>query len=154
MARQLTRFDPFSEIEALGRRLLDSGNWIPGGQGRMPTTDVYTEEGDTALVIEAHLPNFDEQDISVEMDKGVLVIRGEHREREEDSKKRYVMRESSTTLYRSIALPENAQEDAITADFRNGVLTVRVPFAEPAAPKRISIGSGSTKNGSGSTKKK
>ena len=105
----------------------------------MPTTDVYTED-DKALIVEAHLPNFDEKDVSVDVDRGALVIQAERREREEDANKKYVMRESSTSFYRSILLPEQADEDKITAKFEGGVLKVTIPLAESASPRKIAIG--------------
>ncbi|WP_169580617.1 MULTISPECIES: Hsp20/alpha crystallin family protein [Microbacterium] len=137
MARNLVRADPFAQLSALTRDMFDGG--FRSLQSRMPTTDVYTEDG-TALVVEAHLPNFQESDISVDVDAGALVIQAERREKEEDKKKEYVVRESSSSFYRSVVLPEQADEGAITATFSGGVLKVRVPLTETAAPRRISIG--------------
>ena len=138
MARNLVRFDPFAQLSALTRDLFDGGG-LRSLQGQMPTTDVYTED-DKALIVEAHLPNFDEKDVSVDVDRGALVIQAERHEREEDKKKKYVMRESSTSFYRSVALPEQADEHRITAEFTGDVLKVTVPLAESAAPRKIAIG--------------
>lgn len=113
-------------------------------QGRMPTTDVYTTEDDKELVVEAHLPNFDENDVSVDVDRGALVIQAQRHEKEEDKKKKYVMRESTTSFYRSILLPEQADEANIAATFDKGVLKVTVPLAQSVAPRRIPIGNGTS----------
>lgn len=142
MARSIVRFDPFSGLETLRRDLFDDG-FFRGLRGmNLPTTDIYTED-DKELVVEAHLPNFEEKDISVDVDGSQLVIQAERHEKEEDKKKKYVIRESSSSFYRSIALPEQAQQDAITAGFENGLLKVRVPLAQASNPRKVAIASGS-----------
>lgn len=143
MALELTRFDPFAGLDSLRRELFDDG-LLRSLRGKIPTTDVYTKDDD-ALVIEAHLPNFDEKDITVNVDKGAVVIQAERHEREEDKKKKYVLRESSSSFYRSIVLPERADASHITANFDDGVLTVTVPLAELAAPTKIAIETGTGK---------
>lgn len=115
MARNLVRFDPFAGLDAL-RRDFFNDDFLRGVRGKLPTTDVYTED-DKALIIEAHLPNFDENDITVSVDGGALVIQAERHEKEQDKKKQYVVRESSSSFYRSIALPEQAEESKISAAF-------------------------------------
>ncbi len=140
---QLTRFDPFEEMRALQKQFfgddwMSSPLQLKGVQ--IPTTDVYTED-DKQMVVEAHLPNFEEKDIDVSVDKGALVIRAEKHEKDEEKKKnkRYVVRESSSSFYRRIALPEHANEDAIDAHMRDGVLKVEVPFKALPEPKKISV---------------
>lgn len=130
---KLIRFDPFAEIDALQRQFI----------GGMPTrtsfstTDIYTD--DTQLVVEAHLPKFNETDISIELENGTLVIQAERHEREEDKTKRYVMRESSSSFYRRIQLPERADADAIEAHLDDGVLKVTVPLTPLPAPKKVKV---------------
>lgn len=142
MARNLVRFDPFAELDTLRRDLFDDG-LFRALRGKLPTTDVYTED-DKQLVIEAHLPNFTEKDISVNVDKGALVIQAERHEREEDKKKKYVVRESSSSFFRSIGLPEQAEEAQISANFDHGVLKIVVPLKASASPTKIAIGSGTS----------
>jgi len=138
MARNLVRFDPFAGLDVIRREMFDDG-LLRSLRGKLPTTDVYTKD-DKELVVEAHLPNFGEEDITVDVDKGALVIQAERHERDEDKKKKYVIRESSSSFYRSIALPEQADESQIEAHFEGGVLKVTVPFKAVAAPTRIPIG--------------
>jgi HSP20 family protein len=145
MARNLVRFDPFGGLDALRRDFFDDG-FFRAMRGKLPTTDVYTED-DKALMVEAHLPNFEEKDISVNVDNGALVIQAERHEKEEDEKKKYVVRESSSSFYRSIALPEQAEEAKISAVFVNGVLKITVPLAEVTSPRQITIGSTSDQPG-------
>ncbi|WP_442574539.1 Hsp20/alpha crystallin family protein [Microbacterium sp. F51-2R] len=140
MALNLVRFDPFLGLETLRRDLFGEG-LLGGVRVKMPTTDVYTED-DKQLVVEAHLPNFEEKDITVNIDRGALVIQAERHEKDMDKAKQYVVRESSSSLYRSIALPEQADDAKTTAVFENGVLKVTVPLLpESASPRQIQIGS-------------
>lgn len=133
----LMKFDPFAEMQALQRQFF--GDDLFGSlKSQMPTTDVYTED-DKQLTVEAHLPNFDEKDIDISLDNDVLVIRAERHEQEKDKKKKYVIRESSSSFYRRIQLPQAANKEAIEAHMKDGVLKVVVPFRELPAPKKIAI---------------
>ena len=130
----LIKFDPFAEIQALQKQFFS-----PIKSMQMPTTDVYTSKDDKELHIEAHLPNFDQKDISINIDKGNLVIRAERHEQEKDKDKKYIVRESSSSFYRSIRLPEAADENSIKAKMKDGVLKVSVQFKELPKPKQIAI---------------
>ena len=78
---------------------------------------------------------------NISIDKGMLTIRAEQHETEEDKKKgkKYVVRESSSSFYRRIALPEHADEDKIDAKMEEGILKVSVPFKELPKPKKIAL---------------
>jgi HSP20 family protein len=138
MARNLVRFDPFASLDALERRVFGGDLLRPMRALEFPTTDIFTED-DKQLTVEAHLPNFEEKDISVDIDQGSLIIQAERHEKEEDKKKKYVVRESSSSYYRRIDLPEQANSSDAQAHFADGVLTVKVPFKEIAAPQKIAI---------------
>lgn len=140
----LVRFNPFAELEALQKQFLGDDWLTPLRSGAIPSTDVYTEN-DKQLVIEAHLPNFDEKDITVSIDKGAVVIQAEKRQKEEDKDKRYMVRETSSSFYRRIVLPEQADTDNGSASLDNGVLKVTVPFRKLPAPKKIAINSNTKK---------
>lgn len=137
---KLTKYDPFEEMRALQRQFFND-NWsspLADAINNMPATDVYTKD-DKEMVVEAHLPNFEEEDVDISIDKGALVIRAEKREKEEDKKKKYVVRESSSSFYKRLLLPEHADEDKVDAHYENGILTVTVPFKELPKPKKINI---------------
>lgn len=134
----LIKFDPFAEIQSLQKQLFSDDWFSPIRSMQMPTTDVYTKD-DSELHVEAHLPNFDQKDIDIHIDKGTLVIRGEKHEQEQDKDKKYIVRESSSSFYRSIRLPEAADENSIKASMKDGILSVVVPFKELPAPKQIAI---------------
>lgn len=142
MARNLARFDPLAEFSALQRRFFEDGIFSPMQGFHRPAIDVYTED-DGKMTVEAHLPQFEEKDITVGVDQGALVIQAERSEKTEDPKKNYVVRESSSSYYRRVALPDHVEEDKIVANFNNGVLKVMVPYRELPSPKKIEITSGS-----------
>ena len=135
----LIKFDPFAEIQALQKQFFSDDWFSPIKSMQMPTTDVYTSKDDKELHVEAHLPNFNQKDIQIHVEKGNLVIRAERHEQEKDKDKKYIVRESSSSFYRSIRLPEAADEDSIKAKMKNGVLTVTVAFKELPKPKQIAI---------------
>ena len=135
---KIVKFDPFAELQALQKQFFGDDWFTPAATIRMPLTDIYTED-DKQMKVEAHLPNFDEEDIDVHVDSGVLVISAEKYEKEQDKKKKYVVRESSSSFYRRIRLPDVADESKIDAHMSGGVLTVTVPFKALPAPKKITI---------------
>lgn len=149
----LTRWnDPFSGLTSIHSQLDDMFNnffgSMSGGQTSIPAIDVYTED-DKSLVAEVQAPGFTKDDVEVNVHNGVLEIKGEKHEKEEDKgknkKRSYMVRESHASFYRSIALPKYADADSVTADFTDGVLRVTVPFKELPAPKRVAISDGSNK---------
>lgn len=137
---KLVRFDPFRELDALQRQFLGD-DWVtPVKNVSFPTTDVYTSD-DKELVVEAHLPNFEDKDIDVHVDDGALVIQAEKHEREEDKKRKYVVRESSSSFYRRVQLPDRVDADNIKAHLDDGILKVFVPLVALPEPKKIAIAS-------------
>lgn len=141
--------DPFSGIASLHSQLDDMFNnfltgmpAVPGTQS-LPTVDVYTED-DRRLVAEVHAPGFDKDDVDVSVHNGILEIKGEKHERDEEKgkKRSYMLRESHASFYRRFSLPEYADTDHVDAEFSSGVLKVTVPFKELPKPKKIAIGTG------------
>lgn len=133
----LVRWDPFAELSSLqkqffGDDLLSSFKGI-----NIPTTDVYTKNN--KLVVEAHLPNFEQKDVNIQVDGNALVVSAERHEKEEDKGKKYVIRESSSSFYRRLALPDRADTDKIEAHLDDGVLMVSVPLTPLAEPKKIEV---------------
>jgi HSP20 family protein len=137
---RLVRFDPFRELDALQRQLLGDDWFTPIKGVNFPTTDVYTND-DKEIVVEAHLPNFNNDDINVHVDEGALIIQAEKHEKEEDKKRKYVVRESSSSFYRRIQLPVRADSDKIKAHLDDGILKVSVPLVALPEPKKIAIAS-------------
>lgn len=135
----LARWDPFAELSALQKQFFGD-DWLSSTKGvNIPTTDVYTK--DNQLMVEAHLPNFEQKDINIQLEENALVISAERHEKEEDKDKKFVVRESSSSFYRRIALPERADAEKIEASLEDGVLRVVVPLTPLPEPKKISIAS-------------
>ena len=145
----IVRWDPFAGLTSMHSQLDDMFNSFlssaPGSQG-LSAMDVYTEDGKT-LVAEVQAPGFGKGDIEVNVHNGMLEIKGEKHEKEEDTakKRNYMVRESHASFYRSVALPKAADGDKVEAHFDNGVLHVRVPLKELPAPKRVAISEGTKK---------
>jgi HSP20 family protein len=142
----LVRWEPFREIAALQNdmgRLMSAflGEGESAGRTWVPPVDVWETEGE--LVYAFDLPGIPEDKISIEFDDGSLTVSGE-RERTEEVKDdrfyRYERRVGSFT--RSVGLPQGVTEDDVKADYRDGVLEVKVKKPETPKPRRIQIGSG------------
>ncbi len=118
-----------------------SSDWIrPGTSGFNPAAEVL-KDGDDALV-RVELPGVDvEKDVNVEVDKGHLVIHGEHRDEHAEEEHGRTLREIRYGSFRrSFQLPAHVTGEAISASYDAGVLTVRVTGAYAGAqPQRIAI---------------
>lgn len=141
----IVRFDPFAEMQALQKQFFGD-EWLTARPRmlKFPTTDVYTES-DKQMVVEAHLPDFDQKDIDINLEHDVLEISAQKHERDEDKNKKYVIRESSSSFYRRIRLPEVADASKIKAVMDNGILKVTIPFKKLPAPKKVTISTGKNK---------
>jgi HSP20 family protein len=105
-----------------------------------PTTDVY--EQDDHIVVKAELPGVKKADISVELDQGNLVIRGErHTEQQERQDRPYRTERSAGSFYRRLPVPDGVSADQIQATYNDGILEVRIPrpLEEQAQARRIPI---------------
>ena len=134
----LIKFDPFVELNALHRQFFGDDQMTALKNIAVPTTDVYINDN-KELIVEAHLPNFNRDNINVHIENGVLVIQAERHEKEEDKSKKYVVRESSSSFYRRIQLPERADGDSIEAHLDDGVLKVSVSLKPLPEPKKITV---------------
>jgi HSP20 family protein len=88
------------------------------------------------------LPGIPEQDIAIELNDNVLTVSGQRsRETEQSTERYYRFERRFGSFSRSVTLPPGVQEDAVSANYDNGVLEIRVPKPEEPKPKRIQIGS-------------
>ncbi|HWZ60176.1 MAG TPA: Hsp20/alpha crystallin family protein [Gemmatimonadaceae bacterium] len=111
--------------------------WVPA---------VNVREDDKELTFMVDLPGISPDQVEITNENGVLTIRGERKETrsEDDDKARYHMVEQSYGAFsRSFQLPQGLDQNKIDAQFENGVLTVHIPKAAIAQPKRIEIKTGS-----------
>ena len=140
----LMRYDPFAELHALQKQFFGDDVLSPFKGVNIPTTDVYTNDNNQ-LMVEAHLPNFNQEDVTIQVDNGALIIQAARHEKEEDKSKKYVVRESSSSFYRRIQLPERADIGAVEANLDDGILKVAVPLTPLPEPKKITIANKSNK---------
>ena len=106
----------------------------------VPRVDIR-EEAHRFLLL-ADIPGVDPADIEVQMDKGVLTIKGERRADRASESERYSRIERRHGLFhRRFALPDSADPEGITASGHNGVLTISIPKRPESTPRRIPVGS-------------
>jgi len=103
-----------------------------------PAVDVM--ETDDEFQIRAELPGVEKKDVKLSVENGVLLISG-HREQEKEEKgKRYHKIERAYGNFaRSFTVPEAVDAEKVTAEFKHGLLTVRLPKSEKARPKSIEV---------------
>ena len=126
------------EIDRLNRMFADFyGEAF--GQGWVPPVDVF-ETGDHEVVLKAELPDMKREDINLTFENGVLTIKGERKFDEQMKRENYhrVERQHGT-FSRSFTLPNTVDASRISAAYKDGVLTVRLPQREEAKPKQITV---------------
>jgi HSP20 family protein len=156
----LVRWEPFREIAALqndmGRLMsafLGQANGETTGRTWVPAVDVWETENE--LVYAFDLPGIPEDKISVEFDDGALTISGERERAGEvrnDGLYRFERRFGSFS--RTVGLPQGATEDDVKADYRDGVLEIKVAKPETPKPRRIQVGGGERSAIEGKSKQK
>jgi HSP20 family protein len=148
--RTITRWDPVRELNEFQTRLapffgrsvlpsiqdeaselMTSGEWSP-------LVDII--EDDKEYLIKAELPEIEKTDIKVTLENSVLTLSGIRKaEKEEKGKRFHRIERSYGSFVRSFTLPDNADSEHVEAEFKNGVLHVRVQKSEQAKPKQIAI---------------
>jgi HSP20 family protein len=138
------RLDPFRVMDALLRwEPFRGGEWggVATGPEFVPRFDV--KETKDAYVIKGDLPGVKEEELDVSLNGNLLTISGKREEdRREEGDAYYAMERSYGGFARSFTMPESVDGNSVTADLKNGVLTVRIPKKPEAQPKRIAIGKG------------
>jgi len=103
-----------------------------------PLVDVL--ETDADLQIRAELPGVEKTDVKLSVEDGVLLIAGQREQEKEEKGKRYHRVERAYGSFaRSFTVPDTVDEEKVTAEFKNGILTVRLPKSEKARPKSILV---------------
>jgi HSP20 family protein len=113
---------------------------------------IEVEQRDDAIVVRADLPGMNADEIDVSVEDGMLVISGERRDVRREEREGIVRSEVSYgTFYRTIPLPNGADENNIAAAVRNGVLEVVVPVSETQTGRRVQVRSEEGGTGDGGT---
>lgn len=106
----------------------------------MPRVDIREEP--KQFVLYADIPGVDPKDIEVQMDKGLLTIKGERSAESTTETERYSRVERTHGVFhRRFALPDSADPDGITATGSHGVLRIVIPKRPESTPRRIQVGS-------------
>ena len=143
----MTRFDPFRDLAVLQDRmnrlfndtygrnreddLMSRGSWTPA-------VDIYEVEG--ALVLKAELPDLRREDIDVNVENSTLTIRGERKLDNEIKQENFHRIERPYgSFLRQFSLPPTVDAAKIAAEYKNGVLTVKLPVREEAKPRTINV---------------
>ena len=145
----LIRWDPFKEMDDLQKRLTSIFGLSPGrvtnGQREamtvsqwQPTVDIVEDEKE--YLIKAELPEVKKEDVKLTVENGVLTLSGERKfEKEENNKKYHRIERAYGSFVRSFSLPDDADDGKVTAESKDGLLTVRLAKNEKARPKTIEV---------------
>jgi len=145
----LTRWDPFKEMDELQRRLtsilgLTQARPTPSGKEEMtvaawlPLVDIT--EDDRQYLIKVELPEVRREDVKVTVENGVLTVSGERKfEKEEKDKKYHRVERAYGSFTRSFTVPDDADDSAVSAEFKDGVLAIRLGKSEKARPKSVEV---------------
>jgi HSP20 family protein len=130
------------EFRQMLDRLFETGE--TGDQSDVVTSQwaprVDIREEDKRFVIEADIPGVDPKNIEVNMDKGILSIRGERKSETRGESGKYTRVERSHgVFYRRFALPDSANPDGIRASGKHGVLEIEIPKRPETTPRKIDI---------------
>jgi HSP20 family protein len=143
----MTRFDPFRDLAVLQDRmnrlfndtygrnreddLMSRGSWTPA-------VDIYEIDG--ALVLKAELPDLRREDIDVSVENNTLTIRGERKLDSEIKQENFHRIERPYgSFLRQFSLPPTVDPSKIAAEYKNGLLTVKLPVREEAKPRTINV---------------
>ena len=139
--------DPFKEFahmqdrlnrafsDAYGRSdegLFSSGSWLP-------PVDIY-QNGEHELVLKAELPDMARENIDVTVVDGTLTIKGEKKLSSEVKEEQFHRVERRYgTFSRSFSLPPTVDAGKVGAEYKNGVLTVKLPMREESKPRQVKV---------------
>jgi HSP20 family protein len=143
----IVRWDPFRELEDMSTRLSrffgqpgarrfdDNGalfaDWAPA---------VDVQETDKEYLVKADLPEVRKEDVKVGIEDGILTLEGERKqEKEAKNKKFHRVERVYGKFVRRLALPTEIDAQKVAAEFKDGVLNVRLPKSESAKPRTIDV---------------
>lgn len=106
-----------------------------------PAVDIFENEQD--LIVKADLPDVKPEELDIRVENNILTIRGERKFEKKVDEKNYLRVERSYGSFaRSFSLANTVNSEAITADYKDGVLTLTIPKREEAKPKQIKVNVG------------
>ncbi len=133
--RRVSAYNPFRELEEMSRSFWNDTELTAF------RTDIKKQDGN--YILEAELPGFKKEDISIDIDKDCLTISAEHKseENEDDKDKGFIRRERYYGSYSRSFNIKGINADAISASYNDGVLTLTMPEKTPEIPaaRRLEI---------------
>jgi len=143
----LTRWDPLRELslmqDRMNRLFDDAGRGWRGDEPSSTTTwspavDIYETENE--ITVHAELPGVDRKDITLNLEKNVLTLKGERRFEKETKHENYHRIERSYGGFsRAFSIPAIVEEEKIQAEYKDGILRISLPKKEQVKPKQIQI---------------
>jgi len=144
---KMVPWNPFRELDDLTDRFSRLFGRSSQGQGKSdslntsdwaPPVDII--ENDKEYLVKAELPDVPLEAVKVEVDEGMLRIEGERKQESEvDGSKVHRIERTYGSFLRAFTLPDNIDEKAIQAEFKDGILNVHIPKTEKAKPKGVQI---------------
>lgn len=142
----IVRWDPLRDVSVLQERM---SRMLEGFYGRpqeditrsawVPAVDIYSN-GQHELVLKAELPDMKEEEIEVAVEENTLTLRGEKKlDREVAEDQFHRIERSYGSFARTFALPPTVDAEKVSAEYKAGVLTVRLPLREEAKPRPIKV---------------
>jgi len=124
--------DSYGRSVGTDEGLLTTGTWVPA-------VDIY-QNGDHEVVLKAELPDMTREDIDITVENNTLTIRGEKKFAADVKEENFHRIERRYGQFsRSFSLPQTVDTTKVGAEYRNGVLTVRLPLREEAKPRQIKV---------------
>ena len=131
----LMRTDPFRELDRLTQQLMSPGTWTRPSTMAM---DAY-REGDE-YVVAFDLPGVSTEAIDIDVERNMLTVRAERRPVAKADDVQMELSERPLGVFsRQLVLADTLDTEHIKADYESGVLTLRIPIAERAKPRKITI---------------
>jgi HSP20 family protein len=142
----IARIDPFREFATLQDRMNRLfGNMylrdedVSARSQWAPPVDIYETENHD-LIVKAELPDMTREDIEVTVENNTLTLKGTKKVADDVREEQYRRIERSYGAFsRSFTLPTSVDASKVSAEYKNGVLTVRLPFREEAKPRTINV---------------
>jgi len=138
-------YDPWGDLKDLQDEINDlfEVDRFPATTGLFdrslsPALDVI--EGDQDFTVRCELPGIEKKDLDVTITSNILTIKGEKKGKTEEGESDYFKKESwSGSFQRTVSLPNTADSEKLSAELKDGILTVKLPKKEEAKPKQISV---------------
>jgi len=134
----LSHFDPLANLRVFEDAFTRFLNEPQTNRPWTPAVDIYETENE--LVLKADLPDVDQKDIDVRVENQTLTIAGQRKfEKQESGKGFHRIERSYGNFVRSFAVPNSFNTEEISAEYKNGVLTVKLPKKDAAKPRQIKV---------------